>query len=92
MSTYSGPQGPGAARRHHADKRAAAEIRAARHCPSGKRRYLDEHEARCELVGAFIGRNRGHAERRECRVYLCPRCAGFHLTSKPYRARPAVSA
>lgn len=49
----------------------------------GKRRFSTEREARAELVGAIIKRNRGNQKRAECRVYLCDRCDGWHLTSKP---------
>lgn len=52
-------------------------------CPSGKLRYATEYEARVELVGTVIGRNRGKHKRRECRWYLCDRCHGWHLTSMP---------
>lgn len=46
-----------------------------------KRRFETEHDARVELVGAVIARNRGKGKRKECRVYSCDRCGGFHLTS-----------
>jgi RNase P subunit RPR2 len=52
-------------------------------CGSGKLRYPDEKAARVGLVGAIVGRNRGKNQRRECRVYACPACFGWHLTSTP---------
>lgn len=54
-------------------------------CPTGKVRYATEQYARAQLVGAIIRRNRGNAKRQEQRVYPCPVCHGFHLTSKPSR-------
>lgn len=54
-------------------------------CPTGKRRFVTEAYARAELVGAIIRRNRGNVKRQEQRVYPCPLCKGYHLTSKPER-------
>jgi hypothetical protein len=51
-------------------------------CPSGKVRYVTEQYARAQLVGAIMSANRGNAKRHESRVYQCPLCHGFHLTSK----------
>lgn len=50
-------------------------------CPTGKVRFETERDARVELCGAVIGRNRGKHQRRECRVYECDRCGGWHMTS-----------
>lgn len=95
--SWHGPAGRGAtaslrqAKRDEAIARNAAtppERRAAarRGCPTSKIRYRTEHEARTELVGAVIAKNRGRNERRECRVYACDLCGGgFHLTSSPLR-------
>lgn len=47
-----------------------------------KFRYASEHDAQVALVGAVIKHNRGKAKRRECRHYACPRCGGWHLTSR----------
>jgi hypothetical protein len=52
-------------------------------CPSGKVRYETEHDARVELCGAVVAKNRGRNRRRETRAYSCPRCDGWHLTSLP---------
>ena len=52
-------------------------------CPGGKIRYETEQRARVELVGTIVAFNRGKGRRKECRVYLCPRCHGWHLTSQP---------
>lgn len=54
-------------------------------CSSGKIRYATEQYARAQLVGAIMAANRGNAKRHEQRVYPCPLCHGFHLTSKPER-------
>ncbi|HEY1178257.1 MAG TPA: hypothetical protein VGF17_19050 [Phytomonospora sp.] len=100
MSRYTGPQGPGAARRAREQRRAEAEARnaatkperrasARRACPTGKRK-LTEHDAQCELVGAAIARNGGRANRRERRAYACPLCGSWHLTSKPPRKATAA--
>ena len=94
MSAYSGPQGKGAATTRRATRRAEAEARNLatpterrryyrRPCPSGKRKYATEAEARTELVGTNIARNMGKAKRQECRVYECGACGRWHLTSKP---------
>lgn len=96
MSAHYGAHGKGAraalrqAKRDEAKARNAAtppERRRAsrRGCVTGKLRYRTEHEARTELVGALIAKNRGRNERRECRVYVCDLCGGFHLTSSPLR-------
>lgn len=50
-------------------------------CPTGKIRYRDR-------VGALIAlaqtdfRGLKSSKREERRPYLCPRCAGWHLTSQ----------
>ncbi|MGL5824841.1 MAG: hypothetical protein ACRCYU_08490 [Nocardioides sp.] len=94
VSKFTGSQGRGAARTLRETKRAAAEQRAAatdptrrrayRHteCPTGKRKYDTDRDAR---VGAVVGRNRGRNHRRETRIYVCPACGGWHLTSAPER-------
>ena len=60
----------------------------------GKLRYRNRLDALCALGSA--SRNRyldsitvGTTDRREQRAYRCPRCAGFHLTSKDKLERPA---
>lgn len=53
-----------------------------RGCPSGKRRFATEQYARAQLVGALIAKNRGKNQRRETRIYQCPLCEGWHLTSR----------
>lgn len=45
-------------------------------CPSGKRRLKDELAAKLALASTR------RKDRRERRYYLCPRCAGYHLTKK----------
>jgi hypothetical protein len=94
MGAYTGPQGKGAADARRATKRAEAEARNLatpterrryyrRPCPSGKRKYATESQARTELVGALVGANSGDGKRHEKRVYECPACGRWHLTSKP---------
>ena len=54
----------------------------ATHCPdSGKRRYRDHQEAIRGLHSTTAARNLGDERRRECRVYECSECRGWHLTS-----------
>lgn len=50
-------------------------------CATRKRRYETEREARVELVGTIVSRNSGRTRRHETRVYSCPLCGGWHLTS-----------
>lgn len=50
-----------------------------------KRRIRTENEAKAELVGAAIARNRGNKKRKEIRYYFCSVCKAFHLTSRPWR-------
>jgi hypothetical protein len=51
-------------------------------CPTKKRRYLTAAEAQFALVSARNKRERegqtGHVEQR---IYSCPKCYGWHLTS-----------
>lgn len=48
------------------------------HCRTGKIRFINENEAKLALASC-----RGSVARRrhECRVYHCPDCNGWHLTS-----------
>lgn len=80
MSAFSGPQGKGARARLRAQKHAEA---VARGCH--KMGYPTEYAARVELVGTVVSRNKGKNQRHECRVYECPTCGNWHLTSQPYR-------
>lgn len=50
---------------------------------TAKRSYETEHEARIELAGAIVARNRGNRKRKECRVYFCEWHNAWHLTSLP---------
>ena len=94
MSSYFGRMGKGAASRLREQKRTEAEARnaltpperrrsARRACTTGKIRFATEHDAQVALVGAVVGRNRGKTQRHEQRYYVCPFCAGWHLTSRP---------
>lgn len=55
---------------------------AARTCPTGKLRYRDNIAAQWALATI----NDTDPRRREQRAYACPRCRGWHLTSKPQKA------
>lgn len=55
-------------------------------CPSSKRRYRDEIAAKLALAELDRKDKAGHTERR---AYRCPQCGGWHLTSKPLKARNA---
>ncbi len=57
-------------------------------CPSGKIRYRDRRMAvdalhHAQNVGALALELTGATSRNETRIYACPDCAGFHLTSRP---------
>ena len=56
--------------------------RSAKPCPTGKRRYRDRTEAKTVLHGFAELSTR---EVKPVRVYLCPMCKGWHLTSQPDR-------
>lgn len=45
--------------------------------------YPSERDARVALVATIIERNRGRNQRKERRVYQCPICHRWHLTSQP---------
>jgi hypothetical protein len=49
-------------------------------CP--KIPYDTERDARVALVDAIIRKNMGRNQRKECRVYECPTCHRWHLTSQ----------
>lgn len=51
-------------------------------CVCGKIKYWDERRARTALVGAIIHKNLGRNHRKEQRVYKCPICNYWHLTSE----------
>lgn len=63
---------------------------------TGKVRFRDKHQAHDALKeasrrrqeDAFLGLE---SPRRECRVYRCEACTGWHLTSWADPARPAPS-
>jgi hypothetical protein len=61
-----------ASRQHAADAGACRKVQ------------FTEKDARQAIVDARIMRElRGSTRRREDRVYLCPECASWHLTSQP---------
>lgn len=51
------------------------------YCVTGKRKYRTERDARTALVGAIVARNSGKHRRKEVRIYECPVCVHWHLTS-----------
>lgn len=58
-------------------------------CPSKKRRYKDELAAKIALASTRAV-TRASTERGEKRIYPCPRCGGWHITSNnrgTYRPR-----
>lgn len=57
-------------------------VRVAR-CQSGKLTYFSFEEADLALAGM----DRDDPRRREQRVYLCPICRGWHLTSQQLRSQ-----
>lgn len=75
-------------RLRHGDDLAALPplIRVAR-CESGKVRYFSFADADLALAGI----DRSRPNRRESRVYPCPLCGGWHLTSQPFRAAGSAS-
>lgn len=51
-------------------------------CKTNKKRYPDELTAKIKLVEIRASRElRNRTRRREQRVYRCPFCCGWHLTS-----------
>ncbi|CAM2852393.1 hypothetical protein [Skermania piniformis] len=50
-------------------------------CTTGKLAYADRDTAEATLASM----DRRDQRRREQRVYKCPFCGGWHLTSQPYR-------
>jgi hypothetical protein len=54
---------------------------------SGKLKYFSCQDA--DLALAAIPRD--NPNRRECRVYACPMCGGWHLTSQEQRNRRSAT-
>lgn len=50
-------------------------------CESGKFRYTSQLAAERQMARGVVS---GNPYRREVRAYLCPKCDGWHLTSRPY--------
>lgn len=50
-------------------------------CPSGKFRYADEISAKIALAN-IQWKDSARRGKMEKRVYECPDCKGFHLTSR----------
>lgn len=53
----------------------------------GKVRFRDKREGLLVVHGAQAARHRAEVDgvetrRRECRLYQCPRCRGWHATSQ----------
>ena len=60
-------------------------------CRCGKVRYRDKREAvqilhRIQLVAGYQVAESGFTKHRECRIYSCGMCKGFHLTSSNPKA------
>lgn len=56
-------------------------------CRTGKARFRSRLDALLALMNT--GRNDSRRPKDECRVYRCPECSGWHLTSQGRRPRPA---
>lgn len=55
--------------------------------PCNKRRFRDKKEAVASLH--FIDRISPEDHHRPVRAYCCPKCKGWHLTSRPGRGKVA---
>lgn len=51
-------------------------------CPSGKARYKDRLSARMALAFASRKHADNNRPKTERRIYRCPACQGWHLTSR----------
>ena len=51
---------------------------------NGKNKYGSEHEAKNVRRAVLKARN------RQIRIYQCPKCHGFHLTSEPKWHEPKL--
>lgn len=51
-----------------------------------KKQFKDKIEALFALAKCRFRAKKG-ANRSECRVYLCPICGKYHLTSKKYKKK-----
>jgi hypothetical protein len=72
-----------------ARKRAEAHAAAKEACE--KVTWPTEQEARQALLDAKIAKGlKRNSRRREQRAYWCPRCQGWHLTSRPAPRGPAA--
>lgn len=58
---------------------------------TGRRRWCQKHRypTRVDAIFAMCDIQHRHGGERERRAYECPRCHGWHLTSKPYRTATA---
>ena len=66
-------------------------------CSSKKLRYRDRRMAvdalhNAQNIGSVALRITGYTSRNEVRIYACPECAGFHLTSSPSLANEKQAA
>ena len=50
----------------------------------GKRGFKEEIDAKIALASTQSKKN---SKREECRIYLCPSCNNYHLTSSPLYSR-----
>lgn len=51
-------------------------------CPTGKKWYANRPAAPSALTRCRSCARRGDHQRGERRIYKCPRCRGWHLTSQ----------
>jgi len=66
-------------------------------CSSNKLRYKDRRMAvdalhHSQNIAALAIEMTGETKRKETRIYKCPECAGFHLSSKPFWIEVKVAA
>lgn len=52
-------------------------------CSTTKRRYASEAEGKTAWADSLRAIEQGMATNPPTRVYLCPHCDGWHLTTKP---------
>lgn len=68
--------------------RRSFHVKATKSRKCGKRRYRSSIEAKIALADIHM-KDSSTRSKQEMRAYYCRACNGWHLTSKPYRARPA---
>lgn len=66
--------------------RRSFHVKATKSRKCGKRRYRSSIEAKIALADIHM-KDSSTRSKQEMRAYYCRACNGWHLTSKPYRAR-----